>query len=129
MKINKIVVEYYRSIKKVEIEPDHFSVFVGQNNHGKTNFFETIEWFYTAKSSNEDEHFNKESENKITVELHFGDVIDSDIEKLTTETNMTKIRNMLGASTDFSVVKTSADHKRKYFVGGEDKGNPAGIDP
>ncbi len=39
MKIKKIVVENYRSIKKVELEPSKFSVFVGQNNHGKTNFF------------------------------------------------------------------------------------------
>jgi len=46
MKISKIIVENYRSIQKVEVDIDKFSIFVGQNNHGKTNFFETIEWFY-----------------------------------------------------------------------------------
>jgi len=128
MKISKIIVENYRSIKKVEVLPDKFSVFVGQNNHGKTNFFESIEWFYTAKSSKIDEHFNKVESNRISVEIFFEDVIDSDINKLTADANKTKIRTMLSSSTSFSVLKTSVDHKRKYFVDGEDKGNPTGLD-
>ena len=40
MKVSKIIVKNYRSIKKVEIKPSNLSIFVGQNNHGKTNFFE-----------------------------------------------------------------------------------------
>jgi len=128
MKISKIIVENYRSILKSEILPDKFSVFVGQNNHGKTNFFESIDWFYTAKSSKADEHFNKEESNRISVEIFFEDVVESDIEKLTTDANKTKIRTMLGENNNFSVLKTSIDHKRKYFVGGEDKGNPSGLD-
>lgn len=128
MKISKIVVENYRSIQKVEVGLSKLSIFVGQNNHGKTNFFEAIEWFYTAKSSSKDEHFNRDEDNKISVEIFFQDVIETDIEKLTTDANKTKIRNMLGALTSFSVLKTSVDHKRKYFVNGEDKGNPSGLD-
>lgn len=42
MKISKIIVENYRSIKRVEVEPNRFSIFIGQNNHGKTNFFEAV---------------------------------------------------------------------------------------
>ena len=38
MKINKITVTNFRSIKYAEITADKFNVFVGQNNHGKTNF-------------------------------------------------------------------------------------------
>ena len=108
MKISKIIVENYRSIQKVEVLPQKFSVFVGQNNHGKTNFFESIDWFYTAKSSKNDEHFNKDEANKISVEIFFEDVVESDIEKLTTDANKTKIRAMLGENTCFSVLKTSA---------------------
>lgn len=129
MKISKIVVENYRSIKNVEVIINKFSVFVGQNNHGKTNFFEAIEWFYNAKSSGEDEHFDKDPSNQIKVEIFFEDVVDSDIEKLTTEANKTKLRTMLDNSTDFSVMRSSTDHKRKYFVKGADKGNPQGLDP
>ena len=128
MRISRIIVEKYRSILKVDILLDKFSVFVGQNNHGKTNFFEAIEWFYTAKSSSKDEHFNRDDSNPIRVELIFEDVLDSDIEKLTTEASKTKIKNLLNNATAFSVIKSSVDHKRKYFVNGEDKGNPQGLD-
>src|SRR5437868_2595086 len=111
MRIAKIVVNNYRSIEKAEVEISKFSIFVGQNNHGKTNFFEAIEWFYTAKSSKTDEHFGRSEENRISVEIFFEDVIATDIEKLTVEGNKTKIRTMLDGATTFSVLKTSADHK------------------
>lgn len=128
MKISKITVENYRSIKKAEIEPNKFSIFIGQNNHGKTNFFEAIEWFYNAKSSDEEEYCQKDNANKIKVEITFDEVVNTDIDKLSTEANKTKIKIMLGDATTFSVVKSCVDHKRKYFVGGEDKGNPQGLD-
>ena len=65
MRIAKLVVENFRSIKKVELELDQFSIFVGQNNHGKTNLFEAIEWFYNAKKSERDLH-NEMDESTIT---------------------------------------------------------------
>ncbi len=129
MNITKIIVENYRSIQKIDIEPSKFSIFVGQNNHGKTNLFEAIDWFYNAKSSSDDEHFERIVDNKISVEIFFDDVVESDIEKLSTEANRTKVREMLNEATKFSVVKTSVNHKRAYFVNGENKGNPAGLDP
>jgi putative ATP-dependent endonuclease of the OLD family len=49
MYISKISVKNFRSIEFVEnLELNKFNVFVGQNNHGKTNFFEAIEWFYSG---------------------------------------------------------------------------------
>lgn len=128
MRISRIHVENYRSIKGVVVEPTEFSVFVGQNNHGKTNFFEAIEWFFTAKSSLEEERFCKDSQAQIRVQIDFSGVETSDIDKLKTEANRTKIRAMLGEETEFSVIKSSSDHKRKYVVNGEDKGNPSGLD-
>ena len=128
MKISKIIVKNYRSIKKAEINLDKFSVFVGQNNHGKTNFFESVEWFYKTKSSKKDEHFNRNESNEIAVEIFFEGVTESDIEKLKTDAHKTKIKNLLKNETKFSVKKTSADHKRKYFINGEEKQNPSGLD-
>ena len=128
MKVAKIKVENYRSIKQVEIEPNKFSIFIGQNNHGKTNFFEAIEWFYNAKSSDEEEYCQKNGSNTIKVEITFDGVSSTDIDKLSTEANKTKIKTMLGDATTFSVVKSSSDHKRKYFVNAEDKDNPQGLD-
>lgn len=128
MKISRIRIENFRSLKGVEVDVTRFSIFVGQNNHGKTNLFEAIEWFYTAKSSPDDYHFNRDTGNRIFVELTFDEVVESDIEKLATEANKTKIRDILGDSKSFSVQKSSADHKRKYVVDGVDKGNPSGLD-
>jgi len=128
MKISKIVVENYRSLKKVDVDLGNFSIFIGQNNHGKTNFFEAVEWFYNAKSSDNEEYFQKIESNKIRVEIYFTDVSATDVDKLSTDASKTKIRNMLGDSANFSVSKSSSDHKRKYLVNGEDKGNPQGLD-
>ena len=128
MKISRITVENYRSLKKIEVDLDKFSIFIGQNNHGKTNFFEAVEWFYNAKSSQDEEYHKKDQSNSIKVEITFDDVVDSDVEKLSTEASRTKIKTMLGEFKTFSVIKSSSDHKRKYFVNGEDKGNPTGLD-
>jgi putative ATP-dependent endonuclease of OLD family len=48
MRISKITVENYRSIRRAKIDASAFNVLVGQNNHGKTNLFDAIEWFYTG---------------------------------------------------------------------------------
>jgi predicted ATP-dependent endonuclease of OLD family len=128
MKINRIIVENYRSIEKIDIELSKFSVFVGQNNHGKTNLFEAIQWFYNARSTQKDEKHLKEDNRVISVELFFDNVQESDITKLKTDATQTKIRTLLGENTSFSVIKKSSDHKRKYIVNGEDKGNPSGLD-
>jgi len=101
MKISKIKVENFRSINSAEIDLTRFSIFVGQNNHGKTNFFEAIEWFYNAKSTPKDCYLNLDEKNTITVELTFDEVVESDIEKLTNEATKTKIRNILGESKTF----------------------------
>lgn len=128
MHITKIIVENYRSIKRAVVEPSKFSVFVGQNNHGKTNFFEAIEWFYSAKSSNKDEHFDREDSNIISVEIFFTDVLDTDISKLKTKANQTKITELLEGETMFSVKKTSSNHRRTYIVKDMKKENPSGLD-
>ena len=128
MKISRIEVKNFRSLSHVAIDVSKFSIFVGQNNHGKTNLFEAIEWFYGAKSSPDDYYFNRDTTNGIVVEITFDEVLATDIEKLATEANKTKIKTMLGDATTFSVRKSSSDHKRKYFVDGADKGNPSGLD-
>jgi len=128
MRIARITVENFRSIESVSVVPNAFSIFVGQNNHGKTNFFGAIEWFFTAKSSSDEERFCKQQGAKISVQLDFESVLETDIQKLSTEAAKTKIQTMLDGSTSFSVRKTSVDHKRTYIVGGVDKGNPSGLD-
>jgi putative ATP-dependent endonuclease of OLD family len=128
MRISRISVKNFRSLKNVDVLLGNFSIFVGQNNHGKTNLFEAVEWFYNAKSSGEDLFFEKNTTQAIEVELEYVDVVDADIEKLATEANKTKIRNLLGEQTAFSIRKSSTTHKRTYVIGGAEKENPSGLD-
>lgn len=128
MKIQKIIVKNYRSIKEADVTPGNFSVFVGQNNHGKTNFFESIDWFYNSKSTKDDEHFERDTANTVSVEIFFENIKETDINKLKTEAHKTKIKDLLGENQNFSVIKTSTNNKRSYIVAGDDKGNPSGLD-
>jgi AAA15 family ATPase/GTPase len=48
MKIKTIKIKNFISIVNVNIDINDFNVFVGQNNHGKSNFLEAIEWFYNG---------------------------------------------------------------------------------
>lgn len=55
MKINKITIENFRSIKKIEdLTFNDFNILVWQNNHWKTNFFDALDWFFNWFSKWED---------------------------------------------------------------------------
>ncbi len=46
MKINRLVIENFKSIERIElIEPNPFTVFVGPNGSGKSTIFEGLEYF------------------------------------------------------------------------------------
>lgn len=128
MIIQSIKVRNYRSIKEADIQLANFSIFVGQNNHGKTNLFEAIEWFYNAKSSIDECYFEKDTSCTIEVELEYSGVTPEDISKLSAQATQTKIKDLLGDETSFTIKKTSSNHKRSYFVNGVDKGNPDDLD-
>jgi len=70
MIITKIIVEHFRSIERIEIDMDKFDIFVGQNNHGKTNFFEAVEWFYKSKSSSNDIRFRHDLTKEIPIKTY-----------------------------------------------------------
>ena len=57
MKISRIKIENFRSIKDSEFSTTDFNIFVGQNNCGKTNFFEALVFFFNGirKGGNVDE--------------------------------------------------------------------------
>jgi AAA15 family ATPase/GTPase len=48
MKIREIRIENFRSIKRTDFKTSDFNIFVGQNNCGKTNFFEALEFFFNG---------------------------------------------------------------------------------
>lgn len=54
MKIKSIKIQNYKSIKFTKISVNELNVFVGQNNHWKTNFFDAINWFFNWFDRGED---------------------------------------------------------------------------
>ena len=48
MRIKKLTITNFRSIEKIEETFDSFNILIGQNNHGKTNFFEALDWFFNC---------------------------------------------------------------------------------
>ena len=87
MKITRIKIENFRSLKQTEFTTTDFNIFVGQNNCGKTNFFEAIEFFFNGigRGGNlNDLKFKRVLANEILVEVEFSGA-----------TNVPKICNML----------------------------------
>ncbi|MCU1471020.1 MAG: hypothetical protein JWQ39_2169 [Glaciihabitans sp.] len=46
MRISQVVVENYRSLKRVEIAVDKYTAFVGANGAGKSSVLYALQWFY-----------------------------------------------------------------------------------
>jgi len=95
MQISKITVTNFRSIKHAEITANKFNVFVGQNNHGKTNFFEAIDWFYIGKGDIDKIRYGQSGDAEVCVEIEFSEIQDG-ISKMKNEKNKTAIKNLLG---------------------------------
>jgi predicted ATP-dependent endonuclease of OLD family len=131
MKISKIKIFQFRSVKEAVIDCKDFNVFVGQNNCGKTNFFEAVEWFYlgTGKSvSLKDISFGRNLENEIIVEIEFVGAQDG-IQKMKNEANGTKIKGVIGDSDSITVKRSSSDNKRKIIIGNKEiEKLPTGFD-
>lgn len=131
MKINKIIINNFCSIKHAEITANNFNVFVGQNNHGKTNLFDAIEWFYLGKSDIEKLRFGRSGTEEVSVEVVFSDIQDG-LRKMKNTKNQTTLQNFFGEREIAKVKRTSLDVKtRKMFD--EETGiyldkNPTGFD-
>jgi len=131
MKISKITISKFRSIEGASFACKDFNVFVGQNNCGKTNLFEAIEWFYagTPKSVNvSDLSFERHPENDIVVEIEFNNVQDG-LAKMKNEANSFKIKNLIKDNDSIVVKRSSVDNKRKIILDGKEiEKLPTGFD-
>ncbi|MCH2034084.1 MAG: AAA family ATPase [Tenacibaculum sp.] len=131
MKITRIKIENFRSIKNTEFNTSDFNIAVGQNNCGKTNFFEAIQFFYNGlgrgQNLNELKH-KRQSNNEILVELEFSGA-QQGAENMQNQTNKTKIQNALSESDTVVVSRSSTDvKKRKFIVNGEGVNPGTGFD-
>lgn len=131
MKITRIKIENFRSIKKTEFKTSDFNIFVGQNNCGKTNFFEAIEFFFNGLSRGinvDDLKFKREIENEILVEVEFNGAI-AGAAKMQNPSNKTKIENALNGSDTVVFIRTSSNlKKRSMFINGSEVKPGTGFD-
>lgn len=76
MKIKKVIISNWRSIKDLEIEFKDMMIFIGQNNHGKSNILSSILFFF-GEIKHQDLDFNHDSE-ELYVDIVFTGLDDSD---------------------------------------------------
>ena len=118
MKITKIKINNFRSIKGVEITPSDFNIQVGQNNHGKTNYFEAISWFFTGFSSKDypDKVCRSGVELKnISVEITFFGLQDG-IKNMSNQTKKTALERIFNNNQDEVVIRRTGDEPKKRYL-------------
>lgn len=133
MRISKIKIQNFRSIKAAEVNPSNFNIFIGQNNHGKTNFFEALDWFFNGLrkgDSIEKIRFGRTGIEEVFVEVEFEGAQEG-ANKMKNAANKTKILDVL-KNQDKIVIKRSSSgdiKKRIIFINGMPlEKNPTGFD-
>jgi recombinational DNA repair ATPase RecF len=131
MKIKMVRIENFRSIANAEFEASGFNVFVGQNNHGKTNLLQAIEWFYSAKGDiGQIRNVSQASESEVSVEIVFSGVQEG-LGQITHAENQTKLRAILGDLDEMRIRRSSAAPKDRFIFHpsrNEWKKQPCGVD-
>lgn len=93
MQIRKVTIHNWRSIKDVEIDFENLMIFIGQNNHGKSNVLSALLFFF-GYASHSDLDFNSSSE-ELYVELTFTNLDEQDkvqFQKYLTSDEKIKVR-------------------------------------
>ena len=104
MKIKKISVSNWRSIKYLEIDFQNMMVFIGQNNHGKSNILSAILFFF-GEVKHQELDFNHGSQ-ELYVEILFTSLDDNDkstFKKYLTSDNEINVRKSayIGGNFDY----------------------------
>lgn len=83
MKITRVKIENYRSIKSLEFKPKKLCAIVGENNVGKSNIFSALNFilgptFPTEKGLSKDDFYLRDSERKIKIEVDL-EILEDDL--------------------------------------------------
>ena len=102
MKIKHITIHKWRSIKHVEIDFQNLMIFIGQNNHGKSNILTAILFFFGQLSHGELD-FN-EGSSELYVEVIFAELDKHDnttFKKYVSSDNTIKVRKQATSDGSF----------------------------
>lgn len=130
MKITKITIQNYRSIQSEVIDTSDFNIFVGQNNHGKTNIFEAIDWFFNKLRKGETLEqisYEKNTDEEVFVELEFSGAKEA-VDKMKSESGQTKIRKLLNGADTITIRRSSKEMKTRVAIVNGKEEKPLGID-
>lgn len=108
MRITKITIQNFRSIESAEIAPSEFNVLVGQNNHGKTNFFEAIEWFYNGSGDLSQIAYLRDPQREVSVEIEYSG-IQSGIKAVKNEKTKESFRKFADSREVIRVIRRKVD--------------------
>lgn len=126
MKIQSIKIENFRSLKYTNFNVSEFNIAVWQNNCGKTNFFEAIQFLYNwlGKGQKPEEIKHKNiHENEVLVEITFSGA-QNGARNMNNEANKTKILNALSDNDTVTISRSTTDVKKRKFIVDNQEVNP-----
>lgn len=131
MKLKQITIRNFRSIENIIVSPSELNIFVGQNNHGKTNFFEAIEWFYKGVGDLSAICFLHDLEHKsVEVDVVFENAQEG-IDRMLNEKKKETLQKFLGEKDTIRIRRNSSQPKKRSLYNEEKnvwKENPVGFD-
>lgn len=76
MRISKVHIEHYRSIKELTLEPNLYCVLIGENNTGKSNILRALnvvlgETWPSERSFTEEDFHNQDTSKDIVIQVYF----------------------------------------------------------
>ncbi|NLN88007.1 MAG: AAA family ATPase, partial [Syntrophomonadaceae bacterium] len=81
MRITRVHIENYRSIRELDLYPEDYTVFIGDNNAGKSNIFKALnlvlgENWPTDRTFTLDDFYFHNSEQDIVIQVYFDTVLE-----------------------------------------------------
>jgi putative ATP-dependent endonuclease of OLD family len=121
MFIQKITIQNFRSIQNLEnIDFKTFNILVGQNNHGKTNFFDALNWFFNGFARGESKEnliFATSQTENILIEITFVGLQNA-IESMSNTSKKTALQKIFGEIDEIKIRRTTefeGGKKRQLF--------------
>lgn len=79
MKISRIYIENYRSIKKLDFMPGNYCVLIGENNAGKSNILKAVnlvlgETWPTDRTFSEEDFYNQDTSSDIKIQVYLDEI-------------------------------------------------------
>jgi CRISPR-associated exonuclease Cas4 len=84
MKLRKFKAEHYRSLRDFELDIDDFTVLIGENNHGKSNFFYALDLLLSSAVKGVDPriYFNHDTSRPVVLTARFEELTPAELDKL-----------------------------------------------